>query len=172
VRRLEFIATAYFVAAAGSASAQHGAADGEWPTYGGDLGHTRYSALDQINAENFSDLEVVWRFGVANLGPTPEYNLQATPLMIGGVVYSTAGSRRDVVALDAATGELLWVHRIDEGERGRAAPRQMSGRGLAYWRDGDDARIIYVTPGYQMIAIDAHTGRRAADFGIDGIVDL
>jgi quinoprotein glucose dehydrogenase len=172
VRGLRLIATAFLVSAASNAAAQQGAAGGEWPTYGGDLGHTRYSALDQIDAANFGELEVAWRFGVANLGPTPEYNLQSTPLMIDGVVYSTAGSRRDVVALDAATGELLWVHRFDEGERGRAAPRQMSGRGLAYWEDGGDARIIYVTPGYQMIAIDAHTGRSVADFGVAGIVDL
>jgi quinoprotein glucose dehydrogenase len=152
--------------------AQRGAPNGEWPAYGGDLGHTRYSALDQIDASNFNDLQVAWRFKVDNLGPSPEYSFQSTPLMVGGVVYSTAGSRRAVVALDAANGELLWMHRLDEGERGRAAPRQMSGRGLAYWENGDDARIIYVTPGYQLIALDAHTGLRIADFGHDGIVDL
>jgi quinoprotein glucose dehydrogenase len=157
---------------ASGSSAQQGAPNGEWPTYGGDLGHTRYSALDQIDAANFGDLKLAWRFNTENLGPTPEYNFQSTPLMVDGVIYSTAGSRRDVVALDAATGELLWIHRFDEGARGLAAPRQMSGRGLAYWRDGDDARIIYVTPGYQMIALDARTGRRIAGFGVDGVVDL
>jgi quinoprotein glucose dehydrogenase len=152
--------------------AQHGAPDGEWPTYGGDLGNTRYSALDQIDASNFSDLEVAWRFKTDNLGPTREFNFQSTPLMVDGVVYSTAGSRRAVVALDAGNGELLWVHRLDEGERGGVAPRQLSGRGLAYWAEGDEARIIYVTPGYQMVALDAHTGLRVAEFGVDGIVDL
>ncbi len=160
------------LAAASIASAQHGAPQGEWPTYGGDLGHTRYSPLDQINAANFSKLEVAWRFKADNLGPTREYNFQSTPLMVGGVVYSTAGSRRAVVALDAGNGELLWVSRLDEGERGQAAPRQLSGRGLAYWKSGDDARIIYVTPGYQMIALDARTGERVKAFGNDGIVDL
>src|SRR5690606_21221116 len=102
----------------------------------------------------------------------PEYRFESTPLVVGGVLYTTAGSRRAVVALDAATGELLWTYREDEGERGRNAPRQLSGRGLAYWTDGTDARIIYVTPGYRMIALDAATGRRAAGFGIDGVVDL
>src|SRR5580704_12159314 len=84
-------------------SAQTGAKNGEWRTYGGDLGNTRYSPLDQINASNFDKLQISWRFSTTNLGPRPEYNLEATPLMVGGVVYSVAGSRRDVVALDATT---------------------------------------------------------------------
>jgi quinoprotein glucose dehydrogenase len=154
------------------AAAQHGAPNGEWKTYGGDLGNTRYSPLDQINATNFSKLEVAWRFKTDSLGPTREYTFESTPLMVDGVVYSTAGSRRAVVALDAGTGELLWVHRLDEGERGKAAPRQLSGRGLAYWKSGNDARILYVTPGYQLIALDAHTGLRIPTFGKAGIVDL
>ena len=78
--------------------------------------------------------------------------------MVGGVLYTTAGTRRAVVALDAATGEMLWMHSEDEGKRGEAAPRQLSGRGLAYWSRRHAARIIYVTPGYRMIALDAKTG--------------
>ena len=152
--------------------AQTGALDGEWPTYGGDLGHTRYSALDQINAENFNELDVAWVFRTDNLGPSPEYRLQSTPLMVGGILYSTAGSRRAVVALDAETGEHLWVYSLNEGERGVQAPRQLSGRGLSYWSDGVQERIIYVTPGYQMISLDAKTGRPDANFGTAGIVDL
>src|SRR5579884_2547356 len=81
--------------------AQHGALKGQWPTYGGDLGSTRYSPLDQINAANFKDLEIAWRFKTDNLGPRPEYNLQSTPLVVNGILYSTAGSRRAVIALDA-----------------------------------------------------------------------
>ena len=149
-----------------------GAPDGEWRTYGGDLGHTRYAPLEQIDASNFNRLEIAWRFKTDSLGPNREFNFQSTPLMVDGVVYSTAGSRRAVVALDAGNGELLWIHRLDEGERGQVAPRQLSGRGLAYWENGDDKRIIYVTPGYQMIALDARTGDRVASFGDDGIVDL
>src|SRR6202142_2523846 len=115
------------------ALAQTGAKNGEWRSYGGDTANTRYSPLDQINASNFNKLEPAWHFKTENLGPRPEYNLEGTPLMANGIVYATAGTRRAVVALDAATGELLWVHSEREGVRGAKAPRQLSGRGLAYW---------------------------------------
>jgi len=153
-------------------AAQTGAKNGEWPTYGGDLGHTRYAALDQINAGNFSKLEVAWRFKTDSLGPKPEYQYESTPLMIHGVLFSTAGSRRAVVALDAVTGEMLWMHSENEGPRGAAAPRQLSGRGLAYWTDGKEERILYVTPGYRLIALDAKTGGPVRSFGQNGMVDL
>src|SRR6516225_675531 len=152
--------------------AQSGAAKGEWPTYGGDLGNTRYAPLDQINAANFSKLELAWRFKTDSLGPRPEYQYETTPLMVHGVLYATAGSRRAVAALDAATGELLWVHSENEGARGAAAPRQLSGRGLAYWTNGQEERILYVTPGYRLIALDARTGAPVRGFGINGVVDL
>ena len=152
--------------------AQHGATSGEWRTYGGDLGHTRYAPLDQINAKNFSTLEIAWRFKTDNLGPRPEFQFESTPLMANGVLYSTAGTRRAVVALDAATGEQLWVYSLNEGARGAAAPRQLSGRGLSYWTDGKEERVLYVTPGYQLIALDARIGRPIAGFGNGGIVDL
>ena len=152
--------------------AQTGAKNGEWLTYGADLGNTKYSPLSQINAANFNRLKLAWRFHTENLGPRPEFNMEGTPLMAGGVLYSTAGSRRDVVALDAATGELLWLHSEKEGARGAAAPRQLSGRGLAYWTDGMEERIIYVTPGYRLISLDAKTGAPIASFGNAGVVDL
>ncbi len=155
-----------------SVSGQTGAQKGEWRTYGGDLGHTRYAPLDQINAGNFSKLEVAWRFKTDNLGPRLEFNLQSTPLVVGNRLYSTAGTRRAVVSLDAATGELLWVHSEDEGARGAAAPRQLSGRGLAYWTDGKEERILYVTQGYRLVALDAKTGNRVASFAQSGILDL
>lgn len=135
--------------------AQSGAKNGEWRTYGADLGNSRYSPLDQITASNFSTLEIGWRFKTDNLGPRPEFQFESTPLMVNGALYSTAGSRRAVVSLDAGTGELRWVYGLNEGRRGEEAPRQLSGRGLSYWSDGKDERIIYVTPGYQMIALDA-----------------
>jgi quinoprotein glucose dehydrogenase len=152
--------------------AQSGAKNGEWRTYGGDLGNTHYSPLAQIDAGNFSKLHVAWRFKTDNLGPRPEFNFEGTPLMAKGVIYSTAGTRRAVVALDAATGELLWVHGEHEGARGTAAPRQLSGRGLAYWTDGREERIIYVTPGYRLVALDAKTGNLVPTFGSGGMVDL
>jgi quinoprotein glucose dehydrogenase len=151
---------------------QSGAKNGEWTTYGADLGNTRYSPLDQITAGNFNMLEVAWRFKTDSLGPRPEYQFESTPLMAHGIVYSTAGTRRAVVALDAGTGELMWMHSEREGARGTAAPRQLSGRGLAYWSDGRDERILYVTPGYRLIALDAKTGVPVASFGKEGVVDL
>ena len=147
-------------------------ADTEWTSNGGDLAYTRYAPLDQINAGNFNKLQLAWRFRTASLGPTVERNLQATPLLIKGRMYLTAGSRRDVVCLDAATGELLWMYRYDEGARRGNAPRQLSGRGVAYWQDGEKERIIFVTIGYQMISLDAKTGLMDPDFGEGGIVDL
>ena len=174
MRRARSIAAALFVVFAGaSLVGQSGAQNGEWRSYGGDIGHTRYSPLDQIDASNFSKLELAWRFKTDNLGPRPEYQYESTPLMAKGVLYSTAGSRRAVVALDAATGEMLWMHSENEGARGAAAPRQLSGRGLAYWSDGrDDDRILYVTPGYRLIALNAKTGVPIANFGQKGVVDL
>ena len=153
-------------------SGQQGAKNGEWLTYGGDLGSTRYSPLDQINAANFNKLEVAWRFKTDNLGPRIENNLESTPLMAKGVLYSVAGTRRAVVALDAATGELLWTHSENEGQRGTVAPRQLSGRGLSYWSSGNEERILYVTPGYRLVCLNAKTGQRVSSFGKDGIVDL
>src|SRR5436309_630073 len=149
-----------------------GTARGEWRSYAGDIGSTRYSPLDQINASNFNTLEVAWRFKTDNLGPRPEFQYEGTPLMANGVLYATAGSRRAVVALNPATGEQLWMHSEQEGARGAAAPRQLSGRGLAYWTDGREERIIYVTPGYRMVALNAKTGMPVASFGTNGIVDL
>src|SRR5580765_1063784 len=145
---------------------------GEWTTYGGDLASTRYSPLDQITKDNFDKLEVAWRFKTDSLGPRQEFNFQSTPLMINGIVYTTAGTRRAVVALDAASGEMIWMHSEQEGKRGESAPRQLSGRGLAYWTNGTESRIFYVTPGYQMVALDAKTGIPVATFGNKGIVDL
>src|ERR1043165_8273480 len=108
---------------------------GEWCYYGGDSGSTKYSPLDQINRDTVKTLRVAWRWKTENFGPAPEYNLEATPLMVKGVLYSTAGTRRDVVAIDAATGETLWIYRYDGGERGRVGPRQ-NHRGVSYWTDG------------------------------------
>lgn len=147
-------------------------ARGEWPSYTGDARGLRYAPLDQISAANFSSLEVAWRFKTDTLGPRPEYKLEGTPLMIGGVLYTTGGSGRAVVALDAATGAVRWIHREDEGQRGAAAPRTLSGRGLAYWTDGRDERILYVTPGYRLIALNAKTGQVVSSFGTGGTVDL
>jgi quinoprotein glucose dehydrogenase len=144
----------------------------DWPSYAADLAGTRYRPLDQINASNFGDLEIAWRIKTDNFGDRPEYKLEGTPLMVDGVLYATAGSRRAVIALDPGTGELLWIHGEHEGKRGGAAPRQLSGRGLAYWSDGKEERILYVTPGYRLICLNAKNGQIVSSFGKDGVVDL
>ena len=171
-RLIPCLAAVCLVGAATTGRAQSGTQNGQWASYGGDLGSTRYAPLDQIRAENFSKLTVAWRFKTDSLGPRPEFKLEATPLMVHGVLYSTGGSRRAVVALDAGTGELLWIHREEEGARGVNAPRQLSGHGLAYWTDGKEERILYVTPGYRLIALDAKTGIPVPGFGKNGVVDL
>ena len=152
--------------------AQYGTSNGEWHYYGGDAGSTRYSPLDQINKDNFHNLKIAWRWTARNFGPRPDYNFRVTPIMVNGVLYTTAGLRRAAVAIDASTGETLWIYRLDESERGKAAPRQTSGRGVAYWSDGHDERILFITPGYLMIALNAKTGKLYPDFGRDGMVDL
>jgi quinoprotein glucose dehydrogenase len=157
----------------GQSSGMPSTAKGEWPMYTADLRGSKYSPLDQINASNFNQLEVAWRFKTDNLGPRPENKLEGTPIMVGGMVYTTAGTRRSVVALDARTGELKWVYGLDEGIRALAAPRQLSGRGLSYWTDGKgDDRIVFFTIGYRLVELNAHTGQPVAGFGKNGLIDL
>jgi quinoprotein glucose dehydrogenase len=154
-------------------TSQPGTSKGEWPHYTGDLKGTRYSPLDQISAANFNKLEVAWRFKTDNFGPFPEFKLEGTPLMVNGVLYTTAGTRRAVIALDARTGELIWAHSLREGRRAAIAPRQLSGRGVSYWTDGKgDERVLYVTTGYRLVALNAKTGAVIETFGAKGIVDL
>lgn len=160
------------LAAATGVLAQTGARDGEWHYYGGDSGSTKYSPLDQINESNVKQLKIAWEWKARNFGRRPDFNWEVTPLMVKGVLYFTAGSRRDAVAVDAATGETLWMYRYDEGMRGNLAVRTQN-RGLAYWTDGkDDERIILISPGFHLIALNAKTGLPVPTFGKDGIIDL
>ena len=146
---------------------------GDWPHYTADIKGTKYSPLAEINAANFNQLEVAWRFKTDMLGPRPEYKLEGTPLAVDGVLYTTGGTRRSVVALDGKTGELLWAHSLREGRRAGISPRQLSGRGLSYWTDGHgDDRVLYITTGYRLVALNAHTGAMIGGFGKSGIVDL
>jgi quinoprotein glucose dehydrogenase len=157
----------------GQGTGQPSTKNGDWPMYTADLKGSRYSPLDQINAQNFGKLEVAWRFKTDNLGSRPEFKLEGTPLVVKGIMYATGGTRRSVFALKADTGELLWVHAEIEGERGMFAPRQLSGRGVSYWTDGrGDDRIIYVTTGYRLVSLNARTGGVISTFGKDGVVDL
>jgi quinoprotein glucose dehydrogenase len=143
---------------------------GEWRYWGADAWSTRYSPLDQINASNFGALKVAWQWNAGAFGADEYY--RTTPLYANGRLFTVATTRRIATALDPETGESLWMWRLDEGIRWQKAPRQFAGRGLAYWTDGNDERVIVVTPGYHMALLDAKTGRPDPKFGKDGVVDL
>ena len=156
-----------------SLSGQAGMPPGDWRYYNRDIGGSKYSPLDQINAANFNKLEVAWRFKTDALGPRPEYKLEGTPVAVNGVLYTTGGTRRSVVALDGETGELIWTHSLREGKRAGLSPRQLSGRGVSYWSDGKgDDRVLYVTTGYRLVALNAKNGAMINSFGKEGVVDL
>jgi quinoprotein glucose dehydrogenase len=143
-----------------------------WTTYGANLASHRYSPAEQITKDNFNRLGIAWRLKTDFLGPRPDTLYSSTPLVVDRTMYTTAGMRRAVIALDAVSGEMRWMHSEDEGLRGQNAPRNGAGRGLSYWANGNDRRIIYVTPGYRMIALDARTGDPIPTFGTGGAVDL
>ncbi len=151
--------------------AQQGTKNGEWPLVHGDAGSTRYAPLDQINRDNVKNLKIAWMWRSDNFGPSVEIKDETTPLMINGALYFTAGSRRAVVAADPATGETLWTWRMDEGERYDRGIRK-NHRGVAFWTDGKTPRIFTVTPGFELISLDAQTGRLVPGFGREGVVDL
>lgn len=149
-----------------------GVPPGEWRYWGGDERSSRYTPLDQIDANNFEDLEVVWRWKAANFGPEPDYIYRTTPLYIKGTLYAVAGQRRTVVAIDPATGETLWMWRMKPNPRWQASTRKNYGKGVA-WAEVDGRDVIYlITPGYYLVALDAETGRPIPHFGINGVVDL
>jgi quinoprotein glucose dehydrogenase len=151
-------------------AAQTGTQNGQWRYYGGDDRNTRYSPLDQITEANVGQVAVAWRWKSTNFGPTPQATSESTPLMINGVLYFTAGTRRTVVAVEAATGETIWTHRFDEENRGAV---RVNNRGVAYWADPQgNGRIVVVSPGYQLYTLDAKTGQRLNAFGNNGVIDL
>ncbi|HYJ35507.1 MAG TPA: PQQ-binding-like beta-propeller repeat protein [Rhizomicrobium sp.] len=171
-RDLLTTASAFALLGSGPAKAQSraGSSDTDWLHYANDSSSTRYSPLDQINAANFDKLELAWRFSTNALGPRLDADYQSTPLVVKGRIYVTAGFRRDVVCLDAGTGELLWMHTYDEGQR--IGSRGGPGLGVGYWTDGANERIVYVTRGYTMFSLDAKTGRPDPAFGQNGRIDL
>ena len=183
-RHAGFIAVAAAVAlSAQPAAAQYGAANGEWRSYGGDNGGTKYSPLEQIDAGNFDDLRVAWRWQTADTSidvealreseedrPISIRGLQATPLMVDGVLYLTTALYQ-AAAVDAGSGETLWVH-DPQAYRGGDPTHAFRSRGLAYWSDGNDARIFWGTSEAYLIAVDARTGEPVRDFGDNGRVDL
>ena len=164
-----------------SSLAQYGATNGEWRSYGGDLGSTKYSPLDQIDATNFQDLRLAWRWESADGSldleairrqvPRVQFRMfQATPLMVEGVLYLSTAMHQ-IAAVDAATGDTLWVH-DPEVYLGGSPTHFYNSRGVAYWTDGDDARIFFGTNEGYLLALDASTGQPVLDFGDSGRVDL
>ena len=164
---------AFLARPSGQTTPSQGDRSGDWIYYGGDARNWRYKPFDQITAQNFSSMQVAWRFRTDNLGPNLDFNLGATAIEANGVVYAPGGGmRRSVVAIDAATGTLLWIHQEDEGLRAEFAPRIGAGRGVSYWTDGREERIIYVTTGYRLKALNAKTGAVVPSFGDNGVIDL
>jgi quinoprotein glucose dehydrogenase len=168
------IAVAALLASA-AASAQHGATDGQWRAYSGDRGATKYAPLDQINSGNAARLRIAWRrpavdASILRQAPDLRYgnSFRATPLMIDGVLYAPNGIGF-VEAFDAGTGATIWVEApLEEGPNRYAGT---STRGVAYWTDGEQRRIL-VQRGEYLMALDARTGAHYPDFGDGGRVNL
>lgn len=147
-------------------------ADVEWTHFNGTEHANRYSALDEINADNVQDLQVAWSFNTEAFGPAPEALSVTSPLMVNGRVFLTAGATRNIVALEADSGQILWMWRPAEGKRFDLAPRKGSGKGLTYYNNKGQETIYVITPGYYLVALDAKTGREIESFGDGGWVDL
>lgn len=143
-----------------------------WTHFNGDEHSTRYMPLDEIDASNIADLEIAWTLDTAPFGPRPETFSVNTPLMVNGRLYATVGATRNVIALDAASGQLLWMWRPEEDERFDDAPRKGSGKGVAYYNNGGQEIIFTMTPGYYLVALNARTGDPVETFGARGYVDL
>lgn len=158
-----------------------GAPAGEWRYIGGDAAHTRYLPLDQITAENFEKLEVAWVWRGDNFGPSVDYVLRATPLYVDGILFTVAGSRRTVVAIDPATGETLWTYREPHTVRFDRGMRNNYGKGVASGEIGGRKVIFYTSPAFFLHALDAKSGEHVENWGTrvplpgfpkSGVVDM
>ena len=155
-----------------------GTESAQWTYLGGDSWHTRYTPADQITPENFHELDVAWRWDAGSFGPS---TARATPAFIDGKLITVSGNRRHVVALDPATGELLWSFTEPNTDRYEYSMRKGYGKGIAY-AEIDGRGVVFITsPGFFLHALDADTGRPLenwgrsvplADFGTTGTVDL
>jgi quinoprotein glucose dehydrogenase len=159
--------------------AQRGAPRGQWPTYGGDFGSSKYSALDQITRDNAQRLKVVWKWESVdnqvvkdNRRALPAFPaaFKSTPIMVNGVLYIKT-SLSQATAIDAVTGRLLWVFDPETWRRERPANTGFNSRGVSYWTDGTSERIFLPTGDAHLWAIDAKTGRPIDGFGVAGSVD-
>ena len=166
-----------------TAIAQLGATDGEWHSYGGDTGNTKYSPLSQINADNVQRLQVAWTWTsvdedirakneiIRQRGSFRSYAYEVTPLMVNGVLYTTT-SLGQIAAIDPASGATLWSFDPVLYVDGRPAVHGFMTRGLAYWSDGEEERLFYASGRTFLLSIDPKTGRPDPEFGNAGRVDL
>jgi len=144
-----------------------------WKHFGGEMSAQRYSSIDQINNKNVNDLEIAWRWKSKDFGNFQEIRNVSMPIMRNGLVFIGVGSTRSIAAIDAENGETVWIWHPNEGDRFSSAARKDSGKGVAYFEDGNEKkRVIAITPGYQLVSLDADTGIADENFGINGIVDL
>ena len=144
-----------------------------WKHFGGEMSAQRYSSIDQINNKNVNDLEIAWRWKSKDFGSFQEIRNVSMPIMRNGLVFIGVGSTRSIAAIDAENGETVWIWHPNEGDRFSSAARKDSGKGVAYFEDGNEKkRVIAITPGYQLVSLDADTGIADENFGINGIVDL
>ncbi|MYF75839.1 MAG: PQQ-binding-like beta-propeller repeat protein, partial [Acidobacteria bacterium] len=155
--------------------------EGEWRYQSGDAWGTRSSPLDDVNADNFGDLEVAWMWRGDNYGPKPSFLSKSTPSYINGKLYTVVGYRRTVVSIDPATGETLWTYAEPDTRRFEESMRSSYGKGVAY-AEIDGRLVIYVvSPAFFLHAFDGETGEHIEDWGkpVDipgfpktGVVDL
>lgn len=166
------VAAAFGMAGLGAVPLGAQQSDVDWRYWGSDAGSTRYSPADQIDAGNVADLEIAWRWWGANYGPSVDYVYRSTPLKVGNKLFTVAGQRRAVIAIDAETGEQLWMWRMRDNPRWAASTRQNYGKGVAWAEVGGRGTIFVITPGSYLVALDAETGQPVPYFGMNGIVDL
>jgi quinoprotein glucose dehydrogenase len=159
------------------ATAQRAGQEGEWRHYSGDTYGTKYSPLDQITKDNVHQLRVAWRWAFADRDLQASNPLlrttrtEETPLMVNGVVYMVTGLGL-VAALDPATGETRWVYDPEGYKAGRHTQASFIRRGLAYWTDGAQERLLVGTEDAYLVSVDARTGKPDPGFGEGGRVDI
>ena len=170
--RLGTYSTSLFLGAAAlcvfCGCAAHGDSYRDWKVYGGDATSSQYSSLDQINKRNVSDLEVAWIYHTGDHNTEGSSQIQFNPIVVDGVLYGASPALK-LFALNAATGEERWV--FDPYEDGNLPSVFGVSRGVSYWEDGEDRRILFGA-GHRLFAIDAATGRPVPSFGAEGYVDL
>ncbi|MDT7815698.1 MAG: quinoprotein glucose dehydrogenase, partial [Acidobacteriaceae bacterium] len=148
----------------------------EWLSYGGDKASSKYSPLAQIGRDNFKRLKVAWTWRsveeeVGKVNHLKAWAWEATPLMVGGVLYVST-SLSQVAAIDAATGKTRWVYDPETWKNGTPSNNVFVHRGVAYWADGDDRRVLFGTGDGYLICLNARTGKPISTFGHDGRIDL